>query len=118
MEIHAQATPSGIGFVRTILYSTWANGETKAALQPIAEHIEQVREHHAVVSGSPVQRIDASGLVSNWVEFIITTKAQKGSPTPTMTAPVRIPVQALHDLTDFTRYFAPVEKALQSAAGA
>ena len=112
MEIAAQSTPSGIGFVRVILYTTWLQSGPKEPLQPIADHIEQIVANHPVVSGAPVQRVDASGLVSNWVEFQVTTKAQHGSPTPTMVAPVRIPVQALHDDTDFARYFAPVEHAL------
>jgi hypothetical protein len=118
VEIHARATPSNIGFVRVILYSTWAKSGVKAALEPIADNIEQIVKNHNVVSGAPVQQVDASGLVSNFVEFIVTTKAQAGSPSPTMTAPVRIPVQALHDLSGFESYFQPVEKALAAAAGA
>lgn len=118
VELTARATPSGITFVRTIPYSTWAAGGVKAALMPIAEHIEQVREHHAVVGGNPVQRVDGSGLLRNEVEFVITTPTHRGDAIPTHTATVRIPVQALHDETDFRHYFTPVEQALANAAGA
>lgn len=112
IEVVAQATPSNIGFVRVIAYQTWLDHGPSAPLQPIADHIEQIVANHHVVSGGPVQKIDAAGLVSNWVQFVITTATQARAPSQTFTAPVLVPVQALHDLDNFAHYFEPVEKAL------
>jgi hypothetical protein len=118
VEIHAHTRPSNVSFVRAILYTTWKAHGVGAALAPIASHIEACMAKYPVVSGSAVQHVTAGGLITNYVEFVVTLPGTADDETPTQTATVQISVQNLHDLTNFDKYFNPVIAALVAAAGA
>lgn len=117
MELTAITTPSGVTFVRAVKYDAWHAGGSHDALQPIADHIEAIMAHWPVLSGAAIQSVDASGLITNAVEFVLTIPGELGSQSPPHTTTVDVPVQALHDHTDFTSYFAGPLQALQAAAG-
>lgn len=116
MEIHAVTKPSGVGFVRDVLYTTWKAKGVGPLLQPIAEHIEHIMDVRPVVSAAPVQTVDANGLITNAVEFVVHARDTAGDRAQAMTSTVVIPVQALHDQADFASYFVPVLDALDAAA--
>lgn len=116
MELTAITSPSGVTFVRSVRYDVWHSGGAGPALQPIAEHIEAIMAHWPVLSGAAIQQVDASGLITNAVEFVITLPGELGSQAPPHTTTVDVPVQALHDKTDFGSYFGPPLQALQATA--
>ncbi len=117
MELTATTTPSGVTFVRSIKYDVWHSGGARAALQPIADHIEAIMDSWPVVSGAAVQQVDASGLITNAVEFVLTLPGELASQAPAHTVSVDVPVQALHDQSDFGSYFNGPLQALQANAG-
>ena len=116
-ELEVATKPSGIKFVRNVPYASWTGGQWRADVSTIASHIEHIlasRPH--VVSGVPVQNVDGQGLITNAVEFLLSYTAADGSGPFQDT--VNIPVQALHDLDTFDKYFDPVVKVLAAAAEA
>jgi hypothetical protein len=118
VEIHAVTRPHGVTFVRAIPVATWQHGGVAAALEPIAEHIEHIMAVRPVVSAGSVQRVNASGLVQNYVEFVVHARDSVGPNAVQQQGTVLIPVQALHDQPDFEAYFKPVLDALDAAATA
>lgn len=116
-EITAQTVPSGVGFTRVIPYTVWAGGHVAEALTPIATNIETIMRKYPIVSAIPVQTVGGNALISNEVQFTVTIPSERGSPNPAHTTTVTVPVQVLHDATDFGSYFKPAISALEHAAG-
>lgn len=115
-EVHAVTKPSGVTFVREVLYTTWQAGDSGPELETIAQSIEQIMRNHPVSSAGAVQDISSSGLLSNSVEFVVSIAGDVATAQGPMTATVTISVQNLHDLDDFSAFFAPVVSALEKTA--
>jgi hypothetical protein len=118
MEIHAHTRPSGVSFVRAIPYATWKAHGVGAALAPIATHIEGIMAKTYSVSGSAIQRVSQGGLITNYVQFVVTLPNTPADSTPSQTATVEISVQDLYDKTNFDSVINPVLAALEAAVGA
>lgn len=114
-ELTVSTRPSGVNFVRNVPYAAFASGAWRENVATIATHIEHIlasRPH--VVDASPVQTVDAQGLIRNSVQFLVSYTGDDGSGPFQDT--VTIPVQALHDETTFDSYFEPVVKVLAATA--
>lgn len=117
VEVTARTIPSGIVFTRVIPFARWAEQGVEAALAPIAASIERIEQTYPIVSAAPVQDITAAGLVSNALQFVVTTEAERGQSSPAHTSTVVVPMQALYTGQGIEGYFAPVVDALEHAAG-
>lgn len=114
-ELTVSTRPSGVNFVRNVPYQSFTAGTYHADLARIATHIEHIlasRPH--VIGASPVQTVDAQGLIRNAVQFLVSYTAKDG--TGPFQDTVNVPVQALHDDESFDAYFDPVVKVLAAAA--
>ena len=117
VELTARTSPSGVTFTRIIPVATWQAQGVHDALAPIAENIEAIMRDYPVVGAAPAQEIDTSGLISNAIDFTLTTEGERGSPAPAHTTVVRVPVQALRGTGGFAGTFAAAVAALEHAAG-
>jgi hypothetical protein len=116
VEVTARTIPSGVVFTRVIPFVRWQEQGVEAALSPIAANIERLMQEFPVVNASPTQDITPAGLVSNALQFVVTTEAERGLPNPAHTALVTVPLQALYSGQGIEGYFAPVTAALEHAA--
>lgn len=116
-ELHVVTKPSGVTFVRDVLYTVWKSGAWKAGIELIAQHIEHifaVRPH--VIAASGVQQVDAQGLISNAVEFIVSVDGTSDANPGPFQSTVTIPVQVLHDDDAFDSYFDATIASLTATA--
>lgn len=116
-ELHAITKPSGVTFVRDVPYAAYAAGGAHKALEPIALHIEHIMKSRPhVVSGASVQLVDAQGLLTNAVQFLVSYSGVDAGRAGPFQDTVTITVQVLHDRETFDTYFNPVVERLAALA--
>lgn len=107
VELTVEALPSGIPFVRVVPLATWKQGGVAKDLGAIASSIAAITGKYPIASAAPYQTLDSQGHIVNAVEFVVTAAGEKGTANPAHSTTVTVPVQALHDQTDFAGTFGP-----------
>lgn len=109
-EIGAETSRHGVFFLRVVPYQTFQDATALVLVAPIGYAIDSALDLDIVAGALFVQELDASGLLTNAVEFTV----QAPSPDPARPGPftttVTIPIQTLYDSTDwYTRLYAAVQ---------
>jgi len=117
-EIVAEALPSGVTFTRLVPLQTFQAQGASALIAPIANNIQAIIDQGYAVGGIGVQKVDANGLISNWVDFTVEINPPDATQPGPFTTTVEVSVQALHDQTDFADTFDPTIQNLAALASA
>jgi hypothetical protein len=116
-EIQAETVPHRVFFIRYVPYASFDLQFIEVLVTPIAFAIESILGSGLAVGATFVQDLDASNLLTNAMEFTVQVQSSKPGISGPFTTTVTIPIQTLHDTTDFAPFFAGAISNLQAVAG-
>ena len=85
--------PHGFGFAYAVPLASWLAGAGEGLLAVIADELELIASNGEAVASSPVQDIDASGLLVDLVEVVV-EYPMVAQGLPPLQGTVQIPIQA------------------------
>lgn len=91
--VSAISLPSGFGFAYAVPYDSWVSGAGNGLLDVIATQLEQIGSNGQMVASSPVQDLDANGLLVDYVAAVV-EYSQAAQGLPPLQGTANIPVQA------------------------
>lgn len=85
--------PHGFGFAYAVPLTSWLTGAGEGLLAVIADELEIIASNGQAVASSPVQDVDASGLLVDLVEVVVEyNRTAQG--LPSLQGTTQIPVEA------------------------
>lgn len=91
--VSAVTSPNGLGFAYAVPYASWLSGAGNGLLDVIAVQLEEIFANGEIVASSPVQDLDASGLLVDYVSVIVQLD-RTAQGLPPLNGTVNIPVDA------------------------
>lgn len=88
-----QSIPHGLGFAYAVPRDTYLAGDALGLLDVISSQLEEIYSNGEMVASSPLQDLDANGLLQDWVAAVVSLD-RTGQGLPPLTSTVNIPVDA------------------------
>lgn len=115
-EIGAETTRHGVFFLRYVPYQSFADADALVLVAPIGYAIDSALDLDFVVGAMFVQDIDASGLLSNAIEFTVQAPGTAANPGP-FTDTVTVSVQSIYNGDDWYTKLGDAVRVIQANLG-